>query len=181
MDRPTTPRQAPDGAVDRVRLRPVTDADHAALLELNAAEVPRLGPLDAEGLTALLGWCDLALVAELAEAPGRVAGFVLAVPPRRPYASPNYRFFEARGRDHLYVDRIATAPFARRRGVAGRLSDAVEDRARARGRAEVTCEVNLRPPNPGSLAFHRARGFVEVAQHDAYGGEVRVSLLAKPV
>ncbi|TVR19673.1 MAG: GNAT family N-acetyltransferase [Nitriliruptor sp.] len=158
------------------RLRPLRPTDHAHLVALNDADVPRVGPLGRAGLDDLLPHCDLALVAER---DGELAGFVLAIAPGAAYGSPNYRFFEARGTDHLYVDRLLTAPRHRRAGVASALSDAVEDRARATGRVEVTCEVNVRPANPASLAFHTARGFVEVGRQDTGGGAVTVALLAR--
>jgi uncharacterized protein len=160
-------------------LRPLEPAHLPAVAALNAAEVPRLGPLDDEALAAHAGRCDLALVA--VSPAGDLVGFVLALGPGHDYASANYRWFERRGGRHLYVDRVAVATSARRRGVASALYDAVEDRARADGLAEVTCEVNVRPPNPGSLAFHVARGFVEVGQQDTSGGAIRVALLAKPL
>jgi predicted GNAT superfamily acetyltransferase len=40
------------------------------------------------------------------------------------------------------------------------------------------CEVNVRPRNDASLAFHEAIGFREVGQQDTDGGAKRVSLLA---
>ena len=43
----------------------------------------------------------------------------------------------------------------------------------------MTCEVNLRPPNPGSMAFHRAMGFDEVGTQNTEGGSKTVSLLVK--
>src|SRR5690606_4263291 len=119
---------------------------------------------------------DLAL---LAEDDAGLLGFVVAFAPGAAYGSPNYGWFEARGSDHLYVDRIAVADRARRRGIASALYDAAEDRARATGRAEVTCEVNVVPRNEVSLRFHAARGFVEVGQQDV--DDHRVSLLAKPL
>jgi uncharacterized protein len=161
-----------------VQVRPMASADHATVLALNEADVPRVGPLSADGLTALLAHCDLALVAERA---GELVGFVLAIAPGASYASPNYRFFERRGTDHLYVDRLLTASAHRRAGVASALSDAVEARARATGRVEVTCEVNVRPANPASLAFHTARGFVEVGRQDTDAGALTVALLARPL
>ncbi len=160
----------------RLRVRPMESADHAGVAVLNDADVPRVGPLGADGLEGLLVHCDLALVAERA---GELAGFVLAIAPGTGYASPNYRFFEGRGTDHLYVDRLLTAPAHRRTGVASALSDAVEARARATGRVEVTCEVNVRPANPASLGFHTARGFVEVGRQDTGGGALTVALLAR--
>ncbi len=158
------------------RLRPLRPSDHAHLIALNDADVPRVGRLGRAGLDDLLPHCDLALVAER---DGELAGFVIAIAPGATYGSPNYRFFEDRGTDHLYVDRLLTSPAHRRTGVASALSDAVEGRARATGRLEVTCEVNLRPANPASLAFHTARGFVEVGRQDTGGGALTVALLAR--
>lgn len=161
------------------RVRPLRPADRDAVLALNRAEVPRVGPLTADDLTGLLSRCELAMVAEVA-AEG-LAGFLLALAPGQDYASPNYGWFAARGTDFLYVDRVVTAPAHRRRGVASRLYDAIEERARAQGRAEVTCEVNVRPANPTSLAFHRQRGYREVGRQDTSGGRLTVALLALPV
>lgn len=161
-----------------MRVRPITAGDVEVVAALNDAEVPRVSPLGRDGLVAHLPRCD---VAALAEDDDAVAGFVLAIAPGIDYDSVNYRFFEERGTDFLYVDRVVVAPSHRRRGVAGRLYDAVEDRARATGRAEVTCEVNVRPANEGSLVFHRRRGFVEVGRQDTTGGTLTVALLAKPL
>lgn len=159
-----------------MQVRPIVAADLAPVLALNTSEVPRVGPLGADALADLVARCDLALVAE--DAAG-LAGMLLALAPGADYASPNYGFFEARGSDHLYIDRVAVASRARRRGVGSMLYDAVEDRARRTGRAEVTCEVNVRPRNEVSLQFHAARGFAEVGQQDV--GDHRVSLLAKAI
>jgi predicted GNAT superfamily acetyltransferase len=42
----------------------------------------------------------------------------------------------------------------------------------------VTCEVNLDPPNPESLAFHARLGFARVGEQETKGGSVTVALLA---
>lgn len=159
-------------------VRPITSTDGEAVAALNDAEVPQVSPLGTDGLAAHLPRCALALLAEDADG---LAGFVLAVAPGASYDSVNYRYFEERGTDHLYVDRVVVAPTHRRRGVAGRLYDAVEEQARASGRVEVTCEVNVRPRNAASLAFHWARGFVEVGRQDTTGGTLTVALLACPI
>jgi uncharacterized protein len=163
--------------VSEVAIRVLTDTDVVAVAALNASEVPRLGPLTEAELRSHLRRCDLALVA--AGPDGALAGFVLALGPGRDYGSENYRYFAARGSDFLYVDRVAVAPRFRRRGLAGRLYDAVEAHARATGYGEVTCEVNVRPLNHASLAFHAGRGFVELGREDRSGGSLRVALLAR--
>lgn len=165
-----------------MQVRQIASHDVDEILRLNRVEVPRLGPIaDADEFAELLAYSDLALVADdPADDRGRILGFVLAIAPGTGYTSANYRYFEQRGTDHLYVDRIAVAPHARRRGIASALYDAVLDRARRSGRAEVTCEVNIRPRNEGSLSFHASRGFVEVGQQDT-SSTVTVALLAKAI
>jgi uncharacterized protein len=101
--------------------------------------------------------------------------------PGADYESENYAFFEARGVDHLYVDRIVVAASERGAGLGAVLYEAVFAAAAAEGRREVTCEVNLDPPNPGSLAFHERLGFRSVGTQATKGGTVTVSLLAAAV
>jgi predicted GNAT superfamily acetyltransferase len=107
------------------------------------------------------------------------------MPPGLAYASENYVYFSARarelGRDFVYVDRIVLAPALQSRGLGPRLYAAVFDEARRVGAPEVLCEVNVEPPNPGSLAFHTRLGFVEVGRQQTHGGENVVVLLAAPV
>ncbi len=127
----------------------------------------------------LIGLSSLALVGVGAD--DRVHGFLIAVDPGSAYESENYRFFEDRGIPHLYVDRIVVDSDARGSGIGRLLYAAVFERARSAGLAEVTCEVNLEPPNPESLAFHARLGFTQIAEQRTKGGTIRVALLAARV
>jgi predicted GNAT superfamily acetyltransferase len=138
-------------------LRPIAPADEAAVLALNAANVELLAPMDADRLAALRGWADLAHVVEHE---GAFAGFVITFGPGTAYDSANYGWFAARYAEYYYLDRIVLADRFRRLGLAGRVYDEAERRARVHGR--MALEVNLDPPNVGSLAFHDRRGYVEV-------------------
>ncbi len=161
-----------------MRVRDLDERDLDVVLALNESEVPRVGTLDRQRLVDLVDMAEQALVAEVDD---RLGAFVLTLAPGAPYGSPNYGFFEARGGRFLYVDRIVVAEHARRRGVASRLYEEVDAYAARHGFTEVTCEVNLRPPNPTSSAFHAARGFVAVGEQDTGGGAVRVELLVRSV
>ncbi|WP_310961929.1 GNAT family N-acetyltransferase [Nocardioides terrisoli] len=147
-----------------MRLRPITAADHAAVLALNQAHVELLAPLDVPGLVALAGQADLAHVVEH---DGRFAGFVVTLAPGSPYDSVNYRWFAERYDDFYYLDRIVLAEPFRRLGLGTRVYDEVEERAREHGR--MALEVNLDPPNEPSLAFHGGRGYVEVGRQESQG------------
>ena len=41
----------------------------------------------------------------------------------------------------------------------------------------LTCEVNLKPPNDGSILFHEKYGFEQVGTQETDGGEKEVSLM----
>jgi uncharacterized protein len=161
------------------RPRPITPADVPALAELNDRAVPAVNALGTDGLAAHVPRCDVALVVPADD--GAPLAFLLAVAPGAGYASENYRWFTTHRPGSLYVDRIVVAPHAHGRGLGRLLYDAVVDRARALGLGEVTCEVNLEPPNPGSLAFHRRLGFAQVGEQVTTGGSVRVALMARGV
>lgn len=146
------------------RLRPITDADHEAVLALNEANVELLAPMDADRLGRLQQWADLAHVIEHE---GAFAGFVLTFLPGSAYDSVNYRWFGERYDDFCYLDRIVLVPEVRRLGLATRVYDTIEHGARSHGR--MALEVNLEPPNVPSLRFHEGRGYVPVGSQEALG------------
>lgn len=160
------------------RLRAVDTADVPALAALNDAAVPAVNALGADGLAAHVPECDLAVVADGDDGP---LGFLLALAPGSGYASENYRWFSEHVPGSLYVDRVVVAPDAHGQGVGRLLYGAVDARARELGLGQVTCEVNLDPPNPGSLAFHARLGFEQVGEQVTKGGTVRVALMARTV
>ena len=155
-------------------IRDVRPADLAALLAMNNALAPHVGLVDAARLAELVDWAELASAAEV---DGRLAGGMVAIGPGTAYDSPNYRWFCDRYADFLYVDRVFVAPAFHGRGIGRRLYDPVTARAAARG-APVTCEVNERPPNPDSVAFHERLGFTAVGSQDYDGGAKRVVMMA---
>ncbi len=140
--------------------------------------MPEVSALTGDELARLLGLCDVALAVDV---DGELAAFCMVMPPGVDYASVNYRWFTehaaALGYDGFaYLDRVAVGAAARRKGVGRALYRQVVDSLA--GTAPVLfCEVNVRPRNDPSLAFHAALGFREVGQQDTDGGK-RVSLLA---
>lgn len=162
------------GRREAVVVDPLRDDDLPAALALNNAAVPHVNELDLDRLAELV---SLSSFASAARAGGSLVGFAVVMAPGVPYDSPNYRWFNERHDDLRYLDRIVVDPAARRSGVGRELYAAVFAHARADGCPLVGCEVNLEPPNPGSQAFHRSLGFVEVGRQSTYGDTVEVQLL----
>jgi predicted GNAT superfamily acetyltransferase len=154
-------------------LRPISEADVSAVLGLNHRHVDLLSPLNAERLLWLVGVSDHADVVEVDD---DVVGFVVTMAPGSDYDSDNYRWFESHyGESFYYLDRIVIAEEMRRRGLAAFVYDAMEEIAHGFGR--MTLEVNVDPPNIGSLAFHEHRGYFEVGRRREPGH--LVGLMAK--
>ena len=154
-------------------LRAPTSADWPRLLELNRASVRELSELDAQRLRAILSLAHRGLVVDSA---GEVVAFALAIAPGTVYDSRNYRWFGDRFERFLYLDRVVVADGQRRRGLATQLYDAMEGTAASFGR--MVCDVNVRPRNDASLAFHGARGYREIGRL-AHGAEKVVALMSK--
>ncbi len=154
-------------------LRPIERRDHTAVLALNAAHVDVLSPMGEERLRELLALADRA---DVVDVDGAVAGFVMTFGPGASYDSANYVEFTRRyGSAFYYLDRVAIDEAFRRRGLASLVYDEIEQVAAPYSR--LTLEVNAVPPNEASLAFHVARGFVEIG---TLGDETKaVSLMTK--
>ncbi|MFQ5556690.1 MAG: GNAT family N-acetyltransferase [Acidimicrobiales bacterium] len=161
--------------------RPMSRSDLDAVLELNNAAVPAVNELTMADLEWFAEVAHTFLVVDRGGGgDGSVAGFLIGLDgPGLDYHSLNYRWFSERYDRFVYVDRIVVAESARGRGTGGSLYDAFAVEGRADGHHVMLAEVNLRPPNAGSLRFHRRHGFVRVGEQDTEGGAKRVTLLAR--
>lgn len=155
-------------------MRDTAPADLDAALALNNANLPALNELDLAELTRLVGMSHSALTAEV---DGTFAGFCITFAPGADYGSLNYAWFSRTYEHFVYLDRIAVDPEFRRYGIGRAFYAELVERSRA-SFPLLTCEVNVRPPNEASLAFHHAIGFREVGRQDTDGGAKTVSLLA---
>ena len=152
----------------------IARSDFAFVLSLNEACVPHVSLISSDELQ---WFSDNAAYLRVAKIEGRAAGFLIGFRPGTSYASPNYRWFCENYEDFAYIDRVAVAPWARRKSVAETLYDnfaAAQD-----GAPFMTCEVNLRPANDGSMLFHKRMGFRQVSSQEIDDGEKEVALLEK--
>jgi hypothetical protein len=159
--------------------RTLERSDANELVAINNGGYPGVPLATSEELDVLLSVSSVAL--GIVGGDESLQGFLIALDPGVDYDSENYRFFESLYDNHLYIDRVVLSSQLRGQGVGTELYERVFDLARARKRDRITCEVNLEPPNPGSLRFHRGLGFLDVDTQATKGGSVVVQLLQVPL
>jgi predicted GNAT superfamily acetyltransferase len=157
---------------DALRRLAAGDADR--ILDLNNEHAGETSLLDLSGAERLLAMCFYAKGVGLG-----ARGFLLALDQDAAYDNQNFGWFRDRFERFVYIDRIILAKDARRQGLARLMYEDLYGEAKAAGHVRVVCEVNIDPPNEGSLAFHRSMGFLGLADVDLKGGSKRVRYLVK--
>ena len=160
-------------------VRNIEIADLARVLEINNANTPGVSELTMSELETDIENCLHALAIDNEH--GEVCAFCITFAPDAPDAGANHQWFADRFESFVYLDRIAIDSTHQNRGFGALLYQAVEQRMLDLAEHSLLCcEVNLEPPNPGSLRFHKRIGFAEVGQHSPQQGYV-VSLLQKVI
>ncbi len=153
------------------------ESDIDAALELNNLNTPAVGELDREQLQFLI---DHSLYS-FAIGADTLHAFCITFAPGAPYTSVNYQWFSKKYTNFVYLDRIVVSENMRNQTLGEKLYLAVEQRMiKDRCAPILTCEVNLNPPNHGSIRFHNRIGFHEVGQQESKPG-LTVSLLSKQI
>ncbi len=144
--------------------------DYDRVLEMNEESVHFLSPMDRDRLELLASKAD---IFNVIEKDGYVAGFLLAFREDSDYDSVNYQWFNERYDKFLYIDRVVIDIEYQREGLGEALYSWIFDNAEV---DKIAAEIDIQPPNPTSLAFHKNFGFEEVGQHSVAGGTKMVSL-----
>lgn len=156
-------------------IRDVRDEELPVVLALNESAVPHVNCID---LAQMQKFRAEAAYFRVAVVDDRPAAFLVGLRPDADYHSPNFRWFCARYPDFAYIDRVAVAGTARRRGLGAALYRDFE--ATFMGFCpRLACEVNLRPPNEASMQFHYRMGFEQVGSQTIDGGAKEVAMLIK--
>jgi len=160
-------------------VRNIETADLSKVLEINNANTPGVSELTFAELELDLHSSLHALVTENEQ--GEVCAFCITFDPGAPDAGDNHRWFAERYKSFVYLDRIAIDSNYQNRGLGALLYQSVEHHMlNSAEHSLLCCEVNLEPPNPGSLRFHKRIGFTEF-DHRSYNEFDRVSLLGKNI
>ena len=104
----------------------------------------------------------------------KIAGFLIALSPGKDYSSLNYKWFEKTYNSFMYVDRIVIDTNYHRNGLGTSFYNDLETFSIGKS-SRITCEVNIRPKNEGSMVFHENYGFEQVGTQTTEEGKKEVS------
>ena len=138
--------------------RPLSQSDVHSIWSINEQGLPGTGQVSEQEVSDLLKLSTLSIGIFQNE---ELVGFVICLSPRTEYKSLNYAWFNEKYEDFIYVDRIAVSLDQRNKGIGSKIYEEVIAYSQEH-EIPVAAEVNLNPPNPGSLRFHNRFGFEEV-------------------
>jgi len=156
-----------------MKIRPAKLKDLPEILEMNEASVPHVSSVTHSDMESFLEQAQPFLVIE---EEGELAGFMIVLQKGLDYKSLNYGFFCTNYSDFDYVDRIVIAEKYRGKKLGTALYDHLIKHS---DKKMITCEVNIKPPNPDSMEFHKGLGFKKVAVQETSGGEKSVAMMIK--
>ena len=154
------------------------------ILKTNTIDLPHIHNLNQDALPAVSSITinDMTQFLEMADyfrvikVKNDIAGFLIALAPGKDYHSPNYKWFEKKYSQFMYVDRIVIDPSFQSKGLGRAFYDDLKMFSQ-RYTPIITCEVNLKPKTDESLLFHKKYGFEQVGTQETDGGKKEVSLM----
>ena len=159
------------------RIRPYEAADKATIVRLNTAVEELTNPMDEAHFGNLSDMCAHIIVAE---ENGQVVAFLMAFTDNTAYASPNYQWFCHRLKNFCYIGRIVVDSARRNSGIGKMLYANITQWANQENLHWLAVDINIAPPNPGSLLFHQRHNFMEVGRQ-TFGKQKTVSLQLCPI
>ena len=143
--------------------KPPSEKEVKEMHVINQENVPELGGLsELEDFWARVNWSEVIFVYKYEDV---IKAFVLCMREGQTYNSPNYEYISNRFNKFLYVDRIAVQEQFRRKGIAEKIYSKVIDKGKENN-LDILCEVNTKPSNETSMAFHNKMGFEEIGTND---------------
>jgi len=143
------------------------------ILSLNESFLPAVSSVNINQMKRFLDIADYFKIILIDKI---VSGFLIALHPGKNYSSLNYKWFEKRYKSFLYVDRIVIASRYQGYGIGRSLYNDLQAFATNKTN-RITCEVNIKPKNTGSIIFHKKFGFYQVGVQSTDNGKKEVSLM----
>ena len=159
--------------MENIKIRKFEINDYDRILQLNEESVHFLSPLTKEKLESIISQSELLNVIEVN---GIVEAFALTLREGKEYDSVNYLWFANHYDKFLYIDRVVVSLKMQGKGLGKRLYQSVFNHAKETAVPYIAAEIDINPPNPGSLIFHEKFGFGEVGKQTVAEGKKVVSL-----
>ena len=144
------------------------------ILKMNQEALPAVSSVSIEDMKHFLNIVDYFRTLKVEN---KIAGFLIALSPGKDYSSLNYKWFEKTYNSFIYVDRIVIDTNYHRNGLGTSFYNDLETFSIKKS-SRITCEVNIRPKNEGSMVFHETYGFKQVGTQTTEEGKKEVSLMS---
>lgn len=155
------------------RISPTVSSDLKQIRKMNEMALPAVSSILMEDFQHFLVIADYFRSMFIKD---NLIGYLIALRPDRDYHSVNYKYFEENFPSFVYVDRIVISPSYQGLGLGKAFYNDLINFSKNHSPI-ITCEVNIFPPNEGSMAFHRGYGFKQVDTQLSEGGKKEVSLM----
>lgn len=156
-----------------MKIRKFEISDYERILQLNEESVHFLSPLTKDKLESMVVQSEMINVIEV---DGIVDAFILTLREGKEYDSINYLWFSNHYDKFLYIDRVVVSLKMQGRGLGKALYEYIFKYAKKTGVSCIAAEIDINPPNPGSLIFHEKFEFKEVGKQTVAEGKKLVSL-----
>ena len=143
------------------------------IVKMNQEALPAVSSVNINDMNHFLTIVDYFRSIKIEE---KLVGFLIALTPGKEYYSVNYKWFEKRYDSFMYVDRIVIDPSYQENGLGKAFYNDLADFSNNKA-DRITCEVNTRPKNEGSMIFHKQYGFNQVGTQTTENGKKEVSLM----
>ena len=154
-------------------ISPTVSAHLPTIVKINQEALPAVSSVTLKDIEHFLSTVDYFSTLQLDDT---IAGFLIALTPGKDYHSSNYQWFEKKYNSFMYVDRIVIDRAYQSNGFGWAFYNNLREFTEGRS-PRITCEVNLKPPNEGSIIFHEKYGFRQVGTQETEGGKKEVSLM----
>ena len=143
------------------------------ILTLNESFLPAVSSVDINQMNRFLRFADYFKSVLINN---KISGFLIAIQPGKKYDSLNYKWFEKKFESFIYVDRIVIGSEFQGQGIGKVLYNDLQSYASKKTNI-ITCEVNIKPSNEGSMIFHQKYGFKKVGTQITEKGKKEVCLM----
>lgn len=157
-------------------IRDYQPSDNDLIITLNHQSVAVLSAMDDERFDVLRQQSNLLWIAELNQ---QAVGFLMGFCEGSDYDSVNYQWFNRRYDSFVYIDRVVVSADTRGSGIGSAFYTRLEQWARQQHKSHLVAEVDIIPPNPGSLNFHQRQGFIQVGEQVYGAAQKKVAMLEK--